>query len=145
MAGTVTKVRVAPAWVTYGGTNLGYTKGGSNLVRKVVTQPIIIQGVPLDDVVIYKETTVSVNLAETSYNNLKTLLHLVHSRGVDLFDYTATLTLTATDDPADITTVAGAYCTGNTSVPFMFNQERVWPVQFRAIYTATDFSFAEIT
>ena len=145
MAGAVRKVRVIPVTVVYNGVDLGYSKGGAVIDRKIIIVPIVVQGVINDEVIIRKDITVDIVLAETSYNRLESLLHFDLDRGESLLDYTATLTLTAVDNPADVTTVADAYCSGNTKVPFMFNNERVWPVQFKATYVTGDFYFAEIS
>ncbi len=145
MAGTVSKVTIGPVWVVYNSVDLGYTKGGTTITRQFITKEIVIQNIPTDVVCIRKEVLVNVLMAETNYSKLQNMLNLNVNVGDNLLDNTHTLTLTAVNDPSDVTTVPDAFPVGNTEVPFMLDKERVWPVQFRAIYTTSDFYFAEIS
>jgi hypothetical protein len=141
MAGNTRAIKIGPVWVTWGSTDLGYTKGGTTISRRVNTSEIIVQDVVVKTIVVRIETTVNVLLAESDYNKLKSVMGLALSRGDDLQATTNTLTLTAVDDPTDVTTITEAFPVGNTEAPFNLERERVWSVQFKSHSIAPNLTF----
>lgn len=146
MSGDAQNVKIGAAWVTYGGTDLGYTQGGIGLTIETITREVMVddQG-PLPQAVfsLGKRVTVTVPMAESNYTKLVSILNgsgrnITHSFGTNLFSNVHDLVVTSKNDPTDYFTVKNALVTGQVSTRINFNSERIWAVSFTGYGDATN-------
>lgn len=155
MAGLASEIRLGACWVTFAGTDLGYTKGGVVLSLETMTQELIVDQagqMPLAEIIMGRRCTVMVPLAQTNASVLSKLIpgntsigSIYSGVGLDLFDYTGQLVLTAKKNPGDTVTIYKAAPITNMQAVFLPNSERIWPVQFKGYVSAGDGAILGIT
>lgn len=145
MAGDSSKVKIGAAWVSYKGTDLGYTQGGITLSIENLQKEIFIDELgPLPQAIfsLGKRVTAMVPLAESDYVKISSLLNsssykIEHSFGTELFATAGDLVFTSKEDSSTIMTIHNCLVTGQVSTKVNYNQERIWGVTFVGYGTST--------
>lgn len=151
MAGYAKDIRLGACWVTFGGVDLGYTKGGVVLTIDTSTHEILVDQegeTPVGEVITGRRCTVMVPMAQTDYSKLVDLipdseysdgkLEISSGIGDDLMDYADELILTAKNNVNDKVTVYKAAPVANLQATYLPANERVWPVQFKGYIPSAD-------
>lgn len=99
-------VKLGPCKITYGGVDLGYTKGGVEVTVETSTYQVQVDQfgeTPIDEFITGRTVTVSAPLAETTMENLVAIMPgaTMVEEGGD----SATGTVTLTNNPADGDTI----------------------------------------
>jgi hypothetical protein len=140
MPGTATKVKMGAAWVTYKGSDLGYTKGGISISFNQQAKPIVIDSLgtnPLAQVVMSRVAAIRVPLAESTASRITTLIPTSTTIGTDILASSGALVITPKVGGGAIT-FDRAIPTGTMQVAYAFDRERVWMVEFEAYMNTGD-------
>jgi hypothetical protein len=171
MASSIDNVKLGVCGLSYKGTDLGYTKGGVEVTVESETHEVTIDqfgNTPVNDYVMGAKITVKVPLAETTVQNLATIMpggtlviddtdstkvraDVSSGVGLNLIDIAGPLILHPIGKPASDTsedfTVWRAATAGGLDFGYKVDDERVFSCEFKG-YPATDgrlFSYGDPT
>lgn len=154
MAADIQNVKIGACSVTFGGTDLGHTKGGVEVSIKTKKADITVDETgetPRDFSLLGEEITVKVRLAETQVANLANILPMAtleagnaglqvgSKAGKRFAQYAKELVLRPignTDDSEDVI-LYKAISLSEVSVPYTNDEERVIEVEFQALWDET--------
>jgi len=134
MAKNPANIKIGSAWVSWGGTDLGYTKGNVKLKLKQETHDVTVDQLgklPIKSFLLNEEASVVVPLVERDVaTNL--LNGFGENIGKDIADNAQQLEITpqATGDSLSITFYK-AYPVIDTEIEFSPDSERVVEIEFR--------------
>jgi hypothetical protein len=133
--GDPTKVKLGACNVSYGGTDLGYTKGGASISLQTDIKDLTVDKYgtnPIKSIIVGKRCEVTVNLAESAYTTLNTLLGTTKRTWTDLKGTPVSLILTARiTGIKPVITIANAVPVGNLGMSIGTpDGEWVYPVKF---------------
>ncbi len=157
MAGSNTKnVKLGVCSVTYGGVNLGFTKGGVEVAVETNTHEVTVDQMgetPINEYITSRTCTVTVPLAETTIENLVKIMpgatlvtdatddkkkHVIVPTGVgsSLLAIAQELVLhpiaNADEDKSDDFTIMKAATPGAMSYSYKLDEERIFSCEFKA-------------
>ena len=148
MANThVKNIKLGACAVSFGGTDLGYTKGGVEVEISTETLKVTVdqQGqTPLSELVQGRNVKVTVPLAESVLENIVNLMpgstistdkksiSITTAQSVNLIDVAQQLVLTPQDGTDFILTLPKAATAGNFTMAYKFDDVRVFSVEFNA-------------
>jgi hypothetical protein len=141
MAGNPSKVKVEAAWVSFDGTDLGYTKGGITIDFQVQTHPIVIPhlgNTPIAEPITGKLATIKVPMAETDYNRILILFHKTATIGTDIMLGGGVLFIAPLQTDGEFLSFRNAVPTGNGGTYINFDKERVWTGEFKGYMNESD-------
>jgi hypothetical protein len=168
---SIENVRLGVCSLTYKGVDLGYTKGGVEVTVESETHEVTIDqfgNTPVNDYVMGAKITVKVPLAETTVQNMATIMpggklvidetdtdkiraDISSGVGLNLIDIAGVLTLhpigRADSDISEDFTVWKAATAGGLSFGYKVDEERVFDCEFKG-YPADDkrlFSYGDVT
>jgi hypothetical protein len=157
MAGNATDVRLGAAWVTFGSTDLGYTKGGITFSLETTQREITVdqEGTsPISAVILGRRCTVDCPLAESSYSRLQALMpdstyvdglfQISSGLGDNLLSFAQTLTITSKQNANDWIKVYKAVPVASLRATFSPDGERIWPVQFIGFIGSTTDTYPDV-
>jgi hypothetical protein len=151
--GTATNVKIGVCNITFGGEDLGYTKGGVTVTYSTdsITKEVDQEDVPLGEIITKQSFEVKVPMAEYDLEKLANLipnsvlvkdattptkmkLEITGAAGADLFDTAKELVITPVGgDANDVITLHHAIAV--PSFEFRFEKEniRVFEITFKAL------------
>ena len=144
MAGDSSKIQIGVGWISFGGVNLGYTKGGISItIERMVHDVIIPQAgsIPVVEVNMGLSVKVSTTLAETNATKMTTILGTA-SLGQDIRSSSTTSGSLVITEPnlSHSITIANAYVR-SMSPTMTPDREMLWRVDF----VGTGYSTTPIT
>lgn len=149
-------VKLGVCRVTFGGTDLGFTKGGVEVSVETQTHEVTVDqmgGTPINEYITSRSCTVTVPLAETTLENLvkvmpgatlvtdtaeatKKYVTVPTATGQSLLKVAQTLVLhpiaNADSDKSDDFTVMRAATAGAMSYSYKLDDERIFSCEFKA-------------
>jgi hypothetical protein len=137
--GSVSKVKVGAAWVSFKGTNLGFTKGGITFELTESSEKIYVgqsAATPVRDVITNRNVLVTVPLAESDYTRMIAMFvgasgySITASIGTDLMLHTGALVITPIRGRGGSITIPMASPKLNVKTVLNYKGVRVWPVVF---------------
>lgn len=161
MASDIKNVKLGVCKVTYGGTDLGYTKGGVEVTVKTETHKVNVDQfgkTPINEYIMGREVTVKAPLAETTLENLvkimpgatlvtdavdttKKVVNVPTAIGTNLLDIAQQLVLHPIGKPdtdkSDDFTVFKAATAGALNFAYKLEDERIFSCEFNGYPDAT--------
>lgn len=152
MAGDATKIKLGAAWVTFGGTDLGFTKGGITFTMDTTVYEILVdqEGTsPVAATILGRRVTVDVPMAQSDYEVLESIvpesvwtagtgtLEIASGLGANLMTFAEELVITSKQDANEKVIVYKAIPVGSLRATFLPDGERIWPVQFIGLIPET--------
>lgn len=142
MAVNAENVKLGVCTVTYGGTDLGVTKGGVELTLETQTHEVRVDQTgqtPINEYIMGRTISVKVPLAETALENMvavipgATLIGIAPVLHVDVAQplILHPVTLASTDKSEDVT-IYKAGTSGVMSFAYKIDDERIFNVEFKA-------------
>ncbi len=149
-------VKLGVCRVTFGGTDLGFTKGGVEVSVETQTHEVTVDQMgdtPINEYITSRSCTVTVPLAETTLENLvrvmpgatlvadtqdttKKYVSVPTATGQSLLKVAQTLVLhpiaNADNDKSDDFTIARAATAGAMSYSYKLDDERIFSCEFKA-------------
>ena len=149
-------VKLGVCSVTFGGTDLGFTKGGVEVTVETETHEVTVDqmgNTPINEYITSRTCTVTVPLAETTLENLvkimpgatlvtdsteetKKYVEVPVGTGQSLLKIAQTLVLhpiaNADTDKSDDFTIAKAATAGALNYSYMLDEERIFTCEFKA-------------
>jgi hypothetical protein len=157
MAGNAHDVKLGAAWVTFGDTDLGYTKGGITFSLETTQREITVdqEGTsPISAVILGRRCTVDCPLAESAYSRLQELMpdstyvnglfQISSGLGEDLLTYAKVLTITSKQNANDWIKVYKAVPVASLRATFSPDGERIWPVQFIGFISSSTDTYPDV-
>jgi hypothetical protein len=166
MASDIKNVKLGVCKVTFGGTDLGYTKGGVEVSVKTETHKVMVDQfgkTPINEYIMGREVQVKVPLAETTLDNLvkimpgaalltdgvdptKKVVNVPTGIGSNLLDIAQTLVLHPVGKPdsdkSDDFTVFKAATAGALQFSYKLEDERIFSCEFNGYPDSTGKLFA---
>ena len=143
----VKNIKLGACKVSFGGVDLGYTKGGVQVEVATETQKITVDQrgqTVVSEVVMGRNITITAPLAESVLRNMVDLMPgstlseddnsvtITSAQGVNLMDVAKELVLTPQDTTDYVLTIPKAATAGNFTMTYQSDDVRVFSVQFSA-------------